>query len=49
LKTILKSDAEFSKLGEVKGAQVVIDGEKWGTIATWKAKYDNALESVLNS
>jgi phosphoribosylformylglycinamidine synthase len=49
LKTILKSDAEFSKLGEVKGAQVVIDGEKWGTVATWKAKYDNALESVLNS
>jgi hypothetical protein len=34
-------------LGEVKGLQVIIDGEKWGSVNHWKGLYDNALESCL--
>ncbi|MBS1618057.1 MAG: phosphoribosylformylglycinamidine synthase subunit PurL [Bacteroidetes bacterium] len=44
---MMKQDSEFAMLGEVKGTQVIIDGEKWGTVNSWKEKYDNALESYL--
>ncbi len=44
---MMKQDSEFAMLGEVKGTQVIIDGEKWGTVHSWKEKYDNALESYL--
>ncbi len=47
LKMLMTADVEFSKLGEVKPIQLMIDGEKWGTINTWKALYDEALESYL--
>jgi phosphoribosylformylglycinamidine synthase II len=46
---MMKADAEFSSLGEVKGLQVVIDGEKWGSVNRWKAAYDNALEAYLTA
>jgi phosphoribosylformylglycinamidine synthase len=49
ISTIMKSNSEFSMLGEVKGTQVIIDDEKWGHINEWKTKYDNALESILNN
>jgi len=48
ISTMMKSNSEFSMLGEVKGTQVIIDDEKWGHINEWKGKYDNALESILN-
>lgn len=44
---MMKQDSEFAMLGEVKGTQVIIDGEKWGTVNSWKEKYDTALESYL--
>lgn len=44
---MMKQDSEFAMLGEVRGTQVIIDGEKWGTINSWKDRYDNALESYL--
>lgn len=44
---MMKQDSEFAMLGEVRGTQVIIDGEKWGTVNSWKEKYDNALESYL--
>lgn len=47
LKMMMTTNAEFSKLGEVKPIQVLIDGEKWGTVAHWKALYDEALENYL--
>ncbi len=47
LKTMMSGDAEFSSLGEVKGLQVIIDGEKWGSVNHWKGLYDNALEVYL--
>jgi phosphoribosylformylglycinamidine synthase len=45
---MLKSDAEFSLLGEVKGLQVTVDNEKWGLVENWKKVYDSALEKLLN-
>ena len=47
IKTMMKSDAEFSMLGEVKGLQVTIDSEKWGSVNHWRMLYDNALEAIL--
>lgn len=44
---MMKQESEFAMLGEVKGTQVIIDGEKWGTVNSWKERYDNALESYL--
>lgn len=46
--SLMKTDVEFSLLGEVKFAQVIVDGEKWGTVESWKKQYDAALEEVLN-
>lgn len=47
LKMMMTTAAEFSKLGEVKPIQVMIDGEKWGAINSWKTLYDNALAAYL--
>ena len=47
IKTMMKSDAEFSMLGEVKGLQVILDGEKWGSVNHWRKLYDQALEAQL--
>ena len=49
IKTMMKSDAEFSMLGEVKGLQVIIDGEKWGSVNKWKTLFDEALEAKLSA
>jgi phosphoribosylformylglycinamidine synthase II len=49
IKAMMKSDAEFAMLGEVKGLQILIDGEKWGSVNHWKALFDNALEEKLNA
>jgi phosphoribosylformylglycinamidine synthase II len=48
IKTMMKSAAEFSMLGEVKGLQVILDNEKWGSVNHWRTLYDNALEAILN-
>ena len=48
ISTLMKSDIDFSLLGEVKGQLVVIDEEKWGNVNSWKNTFDNALENVLN-
>jgi phosphoribosylformylglycinamidine synthase len=49
IKTMMKADAEFSMLGEVKGLQILIDGEKWGSVNHWRTLYDNALEAILTT
>ncbi|ULQ58081.1 phosphoribosylformylglycinamidine synthase subunit PurL [Flavihumibacter rivuli] len=37
----------FSKLGKVTSGNLVVDGEAWGTIKSWKAAYDNAIANLL--
>jgi len=46
---MMKSPAEFAMLGEVKGLQIIIDNEKWGSVNHWKALFDNALEARLTA
>ena len=41
------SNLPFTMLGEVKGKNMVIDGEDFGTIAESKAQFDSALENYL--
>jgi phosphoribosylformylglycinamidine synthase len=38
---------KVEKIGVVKGENVVIDNEDWGTVASWKQPYDVAIESHL--
>ncbi len=40
---LVNSNVSFTKLGEVFGTEVVIDGEKFGSVAEWKAIYENTL------
>jgi phosphoribosylformylglycinamidine synthase len=37
----------YEKIGAVKGDHIVVDGEDWGAVASWKGKYDTALENHL--
>lgn len=38
----------FEKLGQVTAADLQIGSDTWGTVQDWKAKYDTAIESILN-
>lgn len=38
---------KFEKIGIVKGEHIIIDGEDWGTVASWKQPYDISIESHL--
>ena len=43
-----KQGAKYSKLGQVKGKNIVIDGENFGTIIEFKEGFDTSLEKYLN-
>lgn len=38
----------FSKLGQVSGASVIIDGSNYGPVSEFKTKYDTAIEQHMN-
>ncbi len=38
----------FELLGQVKGNNVVVDGENWGAVADWKRVFDNTLHNIMN-
>ncbi|HYC40810.1 MAG TPA: phosphoribosylformylglycinamidine synthase subunit PurL [Chitinophagaceae bacterium] len=40
-------DLPYEKIGVVTGGEVVVDGEFWGDIDSWKEKYDTAIEKYL--
>ncbi len=40
-------NVSFSKLGEVKGDAILIDGEDYGAVASWKATHDQTLGELL--
>ena len=46
-KQLQASGQPFLKLGKVTPAALTIDGEQWGTIDSWKDKYDNAIAVLL--
>ena len=41
-------NVKFSKLGFVKGKEIRIDGEVFGTVSEYKKLYDTSIESKLN-
>jgi phosphoribosylformylglycinamidine synthase len=45
-KKAMESNA-YEELGEVTTGAVEVDGMNWGTIYSWKEKYDNAIASLL--
>jgi len=47
LNFLTKRTVDFCLLGEVTDEAIWIDGEDWGKIAAWKAKYDTAIAARL--
>jgi phosphoribosylformylglycinamidine synthase subunit PurL len=43
----LLGDHPFEELGEVTDGSIEVDGLNWGTILSWKEKYDTAIEKLL--
>ena len=43
-----KQGAKYSKLGQVKGKNIVIDNENFGTIIEFKEGFETSLEKYLN-
>ena len=43
-----KQGAKYSKLGQVKGKNIVIDSENFGTIIEFKEGFETSLEKYLN-
>lgn len=37
----------FEELGEVTTGSIEVDGLYWGTVNTWKERYDNAIDNLL--
>jgi phosphoribosylformylglycinamidine synthase len=37
----------YELLGSTKGKAVVINGENWGDVSTWKSPYDEAISAVM--
>ncbi len=44
---MMASRAEFEYLGDVKGKEMIIDGESFGTVSEAKAIFDNALGELM--
>jgi phosphoribosylformylglycinamidine synthase subunit PurL len=38
----------YEQLGQVTNGTVSIDGKDWGTVQSWKDKYDTAIENLLS-
>ena len=41
------SGIKSALLGKVKGKDVVVNGDNWGTIASWKSPYDEKIGSMM--
>ena len=49
VKELKSLNVKFSKLGFVKGREMKIDGEVFGTVAEFKKLYDTSIENLLQS
>ena len=48
IETLLKEkNISFEELGTVSKNEISIDNNNWGTISSWKEKYDNAITNLL--
>jgi phosphoribosylformylglycinamidine synthase len=46
--TLAASGVKSALLGNVKGKDVVINGEPWGEVASWKLPYDDKIGSFFS-
>ena len=44
---LASSGTQSTLLGNVKGKDVVINGENWGAVAAWKSPYDEKIGSLM--
>jgi phosphoribosylformylglycinamidine synthase len=44
-----KLNIDFTVLGKVTEGSITVDGENWGSIASWKNSYDTSIENKLAS
>ncbi|MDQ3111043.1 MAG: phosphoribosylformylglycinamidine synthase subunit PurL [Bacteroidota bacterium] len=49
IKHLEKSGLAFSKLGSVKGKNLVIDGEDFGGVEEYKVSYDTTIEKMMGN
>lgn len=47
LSKLNKANASFTKLGNVTAGEIVVDGDSWGTIGSWKEVYDSRLTELM--
>ena len=47
VKTLKELNAKFSKLGFVKGKEIRIDGEVYGSVSEYKKLYETSIETTL--
>ncbi|RYY39443.1 MAG: phosphoribosylformylglycinamidine synthase subunit PurL [Chitinophagaceae bacterium] len=39
----------FERIGTVTGGEVLVDGQDWGAIDSWRERYDTAIERMLQT
>ncbi|MEY4049363.1 MAG: phosphoribosylformylglycinamidine synthase subunit PurL [Bacteroidota bacterium] len=44
-----KLNIDFTVLGKVTEGTITVEGENWGSIASWKNSYDTSIENKLAS
>jgi phosphoribosylformylglycinamidine synthase len=42
-----EANTPFSQIGTVAGAEVLIDGENWGNVESWKHTYNTVLNEIM--
>jgi phosphoribosylformylglycinamidine synthase II len=45
---MISSSVPYTKLGSVKGDGIDINGENWGSLASWSKNYDEVIEKYMN-
>ena len=45
---MISSSVPYTKLGSVKGDGININGENWGSLASWSKNYDEVIEKYMN-
>ena len=46
---IAETEVDFTNLGEVRGNEVVIDEKSYGTVDSYRVKYDSAIGELMQN
>ena len=47
-KKLLGSEVPYQKIGLVTKSEILVDGDNWGDVNSWKEVYDTSLEKMMN-